>query len=85
MAIGSRAEKAGVAGGILLACGAEVVDDFTLGVLAGHVEIAVEPVLGGDHGEEVVDRRRADFCEHCEAFSGRFGQVAHCSLSGTRD
>ena len=43
-------------------------------------EVAVEAVLGGDDGEEVVDGSSADVGEHLMAFGGRFGQVAHFSF-----
>ena len=80
VAISARAQKAGVAGGVLVAGGAEVVDDFALGLLARHVEVAVEAVLGGNDGEEIVDGGRADLGEHLLAFGGRFGKVAHFSF-----
>ena len=71
--IGSGAEKAGVAGRVLSAGGAEVVDDLALGLLAWHVEVAVKAVLGGDDGEKVVNGAGADFGQHLPAFGGRFG------------
>jgi hypothetical protein len=80
VAISACAEEAGVAGGFWRGGGAEVVDDLALGLLARDVEVAVEAVLGGDDGEEVVDGSSADFGEHLLAFGGRFGQVAHGSL-----
>jgi hypothetical protein len=61
--------------------GAEVVDDLALGVLAGNVQVAVEAVLGGNDGEEIVDGGRADFGQHLFTFGGRFGKVAHPSAS----
>jgi len=78
VAIGAGAEEAGVAGGVLVGCGAEVVDDFALGLLAGNVEVAGEAVLAGMTSKERVDGRRADVGEHLEAFGGAFWKVAHC-------
>jgi hypothetical protein len=80
VAIGARAEEAGVLMGVLGAGRVEVVDDFAFGVLAGYVEVAVETVLLGNDGEEVVDGADADFGEHLKAFGGRFGKVAHFSF-----
>ena len=73
VAIRTGPEEAGVVGGVLLAGGAEVVDDLALGVLAGHGQVAVEAALGGDGGEQVVNGAGADFGEHLPAFGGRFG------------
>jgi hypothetical protein len=77
MAIDAGAQEAGVADGVPQGNVAEVGDDFAFRVLAGHVEVAFEAVLGGDNGEQVVNRGSADFGEHLQAFVGRFGQVAH--------
>jgi hypothetical protein len=77
MAIGARAQKACVAGRILLSSGTEVVHDLALGLLAGHIEVVREPVFGGNDFEEIVDRSRSDFSQHCQTFSRRFGKIAH--------
>ncbi len=73
MAIGARAQEAGVAGGVLVRGSAEVVDDFALGLLARDIEVAGQTVLGRNDGEEIVNGFRADFGEHLMAFGGRFG------------
>ena len=66
-------EEAGVAGGVFVGGGAEVVDDFALGLLARDGQVAGEAVLSGDHFKERVDGGRADVGEHLEAFGGGFG------------
>ena len=80
VAIGASAQETGVVGGVLVGGGAKVVHDFALGLLARHVEIAGDAVLGGDDGEQVVDGASAVFGEHLLAFVGRFGKIAHVSL-----
>ena len=77
MAIGACAEEARVFGGVLLAGGAEVVDDLALGLLARDFEVAIEAVLGRNRGEEIVNGGRADLGEHLEAFGGGLWKIAH--------
>jgi len=77
MAIGPCAQKAGVIGGVFLAGGAKIVDDFALGHLAGNVQVAVKPVFGGDDGKQVVDGGRTNVGKHLFPLSGRFWQVTH--------
>ncbi len=72
VAIDAGAEEGGVAGGVVGGEGLEGVDDFALGVLARDVEIALELVLGGDGGEEVVDR----------ATPHRWRRACRCGLGG---
>jgi hypothetical protein len=73
VAIGARAQEAGVVGGVLLAGLTEIVDDLALGELARNIEIAREAVLGRNHSEQLVDGGSANGGQHLLAFGGRFG------------
>jgi hypothetical protein len=59
------------------AAGAKNATNYASFLGAGHSQIAVETILGGNHGKEFVNGRGADFGEHLLAFCGRFGKVAH--------
>src|ERR1700740_678735 len=59
---------------------AEEVDYLRLGHLARNVEVAGQPVLGGDWGKKVVHRTQTKRFEHGLAISGRFGQISHRKL-----
>ncbi len=72
MPIRARTQKTGVATRILVGSSLEVVDDLALAVLPRHIQIPRQPILGGDHGKQIVDGGRADFSEHLLAFGRRF-------------
>ena len=71
------AEERGVAlravGGAL----AEELHDFALRVGARNLEIALQAILGGNGGEQIVDGLGADLAQHDLAVGFRFRKIAH--------
>ena len=80
MPIGSCTQKTGVVGRVLLSRFAKVLDDFALSLLTRHIEIAIEPILGRNDSEQVVNGFCADVSEHLLPFSRRFWKIAHVSF-----
>ena len=70
--IGAGAEEAGVSVAIFARALAEEVDDFRFRHLTRDLEVAVQPVLGGNGRKQVVDRTESDGFEHGLAVGGRF-------------
>src|ERR1700728_3608396 len=83
MAIGARAEEAGIIRRVLLPRCLEVGNDLTLRLLARHNKISPEAVLGRNAREQIVNGGRADLGEHLPAFFVGFGEVAHRSCPFT--
>ena len=77
--VNSGAEKAGVAGRVVLRITSETLDDFAFAMLTRHVKIAGQLVLGGDSREQIVDRIDTNLCEHREAIPGALRQITHGS------
>ena len=73
----ARAQKAGIAGGVVLGKRTEAVDDLRLRVLPRNVEVARELILSRDRLKQRVDRLDANLLQHLLAVRRRLGQIAH--------
>ncbi len=78
--ISSCPKKSRVAVAVLSRTLAEPIHDLRLSHLAGHSKIAIQPVLGRDGREKIVNRADADGLQHGGPIGGRFRQIAHGNL-----
>ena len=77
VAVGARAQKAGVSGGVLRGKGFEGLHHFLLAVLTRNVQVAGEAEFFRNGREQVVDRDCTDIPEHRFTVGGRLWQIAH--------
>ncbi len=56
---------------------AEMPLDFELALRGRQVEKALDPLVGGNVDEQVVDRSDADLLQHQRAVGTGMGQIAH--------
>ncbi len=77
MRVGAGAEEGDIALGVLGGALAKELHDLAFGVLARDIEVAGEPVLGRNGGEEIVDGIGSDLGEHGVAVRLRLRKIAH--------
>ena len=77
--VAAAAEEAGRRGGrrVLRGQFRHVGRQFQLAQARRHAQLALHPQLGRNHGEQIVDRRRANGFEHGLAVGVGVGKIGH--------